>query len=284
MYIDTISKLDDYINTLSKYGPYYEGLRNTTMSPYIQNIFDLYNEAFTSAQRGDIVKAIRQYKSMLKSEPNFAAARYNLGYCYKVGRNLEEAIKHFKLALRVNPQDAWIYIELGDTYSELGKKDKELNAYKDALKVSPDNIRATKNVGIANFEIGNTEKALAWLHKALSLAEEKSKHATIGMTASGKVEKEKIRIFLDLGHVYQVMGDYQKSEEYCLKGVEVGKYCMSNDNDLRYHETRIWAKLGELYMQMKKWAEAETYLNKCVQRYPSDPMFQSMLEAAKRYE
>jgi tetratricopeptide (TPR) repeat protein len=282
--IGTIEQLDSFINYLTENKISF--LSNDlfpSMTPEIKFIYSRYVKAL---QVGNVEHALSVYNSILSSAPDFVAARYNMAHFMKQSGNLDEALNHYMLAARYNPSDPSIIIEIGVTYSMLGMNEEAIEAFLNVLKITSESnlsgsnltIRwlAMFNIGLAYRETQEYMKSLQWLEKALEWVD---KHNI--MPSMRAWDSEYVTTYLELGNLYKDFGDKQKAEEMYLKGMQTAAKNKSSNQDLRQHETYIWLNLGEIYLDMKKWSEAEHYLEKCLQRHPNNKYFQLLLRNAQ---
>lgn len=72
-----------------------------------------------------------------------------LGLAYARKGRFVQAIKHFKAVLRSRPDWYQTYNDLGLAYSLLGKHDLAIQSYREALRLKPDYHAAINNLKIA---------------------------------------------------------------------------------------------------------------------------------------
>lgn len=276
MLIDTISKLDEYINFITEsHGAIFRpNLFQKT--PEIEEINTMFYLANQQELSGNKVEAIKQYKSLLSIAPEFVAPRFNLAKIYRESRNPTEAVRQFEIAAQYNVRDPLIYIEMGAAYSDLGKKEEELDAYFHALEISPENVWAIKNIGQTLSEVNRNEEALDWLNKGLRIIEEKRYQ-----NVTEEWNSVLIGIYLTMGNIYQHMENYQASEKYFLQGIKIGEENLSDNDRIIHDETMLWWNLSEISIYMKKWQQAVMYANKCLKRFPNEEIFQNLALRAK---
>jgi tetratricopeptide (TPR) repeat protein len=254
------------------------------MTPEIKSVYSTYIEAL---QADNVERALSLYNSILNSAQNFVAARYNMAHLMQQYGNLDEALRQYIHALRYNPIDPSIMIEIGVTYSMLGKKEEAIEAYLKVLKMTSESNLSGNNLAIrwlAMLSIGQAYrtiqehiKSLQWLEKALNWVDEHSKLASF----KHAWDSEYVATYLELGSLYHDFGDKQKAEEMYLIGAQMAEKSTSSDHGLREDETSIWLNLGEIYLDVKKWSDAEHFLGKCLSRNPNDEYLQQLLRNAQ---
>jgi tetratricopeptide (TPR) repeat protein len=109
------------------------------------------------AQTGEFEKAIEEYKSVLKMEPEHISAFTNLGVAYySVGR-LEDAIDQYEKAIEIAPEDADIHSNLAAAYVQLGALEKALQEYQTAVDLKPDLAEAYFGLGVIYDQLGQND-------------------------------------------------------------------------------------------------------------------------------
>ena len=137
-------------------GSYYLGLFHTAESLTLQcrlNLGMLFKE------RGELEKAMDQYRQVLDANPGNILALGNLGDCLVALERYEEAIKTYKKALKSLPEgeDKWnIQNDLGVSYFKKGEMEKAVAEFKAVLKRNPDHVNAIYNLGQVYYHEGLT--------------------------------------------------------------------------------------------------------------------------------
>lgn len=83
---------------------------------------------------------------MLKIDPQYEDAYYNLGYIYFQQDSIEEAYKHFNIAVNVEPSYSKGYYMRGLIEESRGKKDIARKDYNRALSLDPEFSLASKGL------------------------------------------------------------------------------------------------------------------------------------------
>jgi tetratricopeptide (TPR) repeat protein len=109
---------------------------------------DLFGQAQTAEERGDIVEAERLYRLFMKSEPADASAPFNLGNMLRANGRYAEAEAAFKTATRVDPQFAQAWYNLGDLLDDQGRSEAAIECLRKALRVAPDYADAMFNIAL----------------------------------------------------------------------------------------------------------------------------------------
>jgi Tfp pilus assembly protein PilF len=131
------------------------------MSVSRDRLQDLFDQAITLHQRGDVAGAERLYQQGLLLEPASFAPRHMLGVIrFQQGRH-DDAIELITAALKQNPAvpDAWS--NLGHVQSASGRREEAADSYGRALALAPGNIEARHNRGNMLRETKRFDAALA---------------------------------------------------------------------------------------------------------------------------
>lgn len=128
-----------------------------------------FNMGIALKKKGDLEAAIYSYKQALKINPDFAGALNNIGNILKDKGDIEAAINNYKQAIKIKPDNAETYFNLGNILSE--KKDLEaaINCFDLALKLKPTYFKAYLNMGIALKDSGDLEAAIDCYKKAIKI-------------------------------------------------------------------------------------------------------------------
>ncbi len=98
----------------------------------------LYNRGLYFQNKGEVGKAVADYNSILKIDPNYSDAYFNLGYINSVmSANYKEAIKFYSEAIRTNDQYAEAFFNRGVCYEKLGDKAAAQKDFTSTLSISP---------------------------------------------------------------------------------------------------------------------------------------------------
>jgi tetratricopeptide (TPR) repeat protein len=144
------------------------GLVNRRRAPH-KAAMDLYQQALTAHQRGDLVTAEQLYLEMLGADPQTFVARHLLGVVRaQQGRN-QEALELISSALAIRPDVPDALLNQGNVLKLLGRMDEALASYDRSLALRPDFADAHFNRGNALRQIKRAGDALASYDKVLAL-------------------------------------------------------------------------------------------------------------------
>ena len=127
------------------------------------NTQDTLSQAIRLHQAGDIEGAIEAYETYLKSHPETAEIRSNLGAAYaRLGR-YEDAIGQYRKGLAIDSRSIAIRFNLGIAYYKSGQLSEAETQLKLVLETQPDNRNAQLLVGDCHLRMGEYKEAIALL-------------------------------------------------------------------------------------------------------------------------
>ena len=138
------------------------------MSSSRATLQELFDQAITLHQAGDLAGAERLYQQLLLMEPNSFAPRHMLGVIrFQQGRSAE-AIDLINGALRLNPQVASAWINLGHAQSASGRTEEAVASYRRALALAPGNIAVLNALASQLLHLGRREEVVDALDQLLT--------------------------------------------------------------------------------------------------------------------
>ena len=127
------------------------------------NLGDVYG------RRGDIERAIYEFKKAIEIKPNYADAYHNLANTYHGIGRLEEAVENYKKAIHFNPNLWQSYQNLAAIYLQENKVDLAKEYFKKATKINSKSPNLHTNLGIIYLMTEERQKAREEFQKALWL-------------------------------------------------------------------------------------------------------------------
>jgi len=109
---------------------------------------DLFEQAQSAEEAGDIAEAERLYRILMKSDPTDAAAPFNLGNLLRASARNVEAEAAIRAATRANPTFADAWYNLSDLLDEQGRTQAAIECLRTALRVAPGYVDAMFNLAL----------------------------------------------------------------------------------------------------------------------------------------
>jgi superkiller protein 3 len=112
-------------------------------------------QLFLKAKKTEGAEKIVLLKKALKTDPEFFAAEYELGNCYRSYGNLPKAIETYKDIIKKAPKFAMAYNSLGELFVHYGQMEKAKLLFKKTLQINPTHPQA--KVNLQKLEEGDWE-------------------------------------------------------------------------------------------------------------------------------
>jgi tetratricopeptide (TPR) repeat protein len=109
---------------------------------------DLFEQAQSAEEAGDIAEAERLYRVLIKSDPTDASAPFNLGNLLRASTRNVEAEAALRAATRADPTFADAWYNLSDLLDEQGRVEAAIECLRTVLRVAPDYADAMFNLAL----------------------------------------------------------------------------------------------------------------------------------------
>ncbi len=175
-------------------------------------------------------EAEKYLRKLLRIDPNYERAYYNLGYIYAKKKKPEEARQYFLKTIEINPAFYKAYNNLGSIYLSEGDYERAFESFKKALKINPYDPTIYYNLGNLFYKNNRLEKAKELYSRAIELNPEyASAYNNLGSVyfvmnkTDLAIENYKRAIILrpdygiayyNLYKAYQKLGDNKKAQEF----------------------------------------------------------------------
>ncbi len=120
--------------------------------------------------RGDLDRAIAEYRAALAAKPDYAQARYNLGAALQARGDAAQAIEQYRQALALDPDDPSTHYNLANTLQSLGRLDESAAEYRRVIAIEPGHANAHNNLGNTYRVLGRLQDAMTHYQLALDVA------------------------------------------------------------------------------------------------------------------
>lgn len=111
--------------------------------------------------------AIKEFQSVLKSDPNHIDAHFYLGDAYFAMNMLHEAEKEYREVLRLNPDSAAVHLSLARVMEKIQRRDLAIDELKTVLKIDPTFAEANFLLGKYQDQDGYYYEAMEYYKKAI---------------------------------------------------------------------------------------------------------------------
>lgn len=219
---------------------------------------------------GEFQKALAALDQATSLDPTLSSAYLEKGYALRRLKRLGEAGTALRKCVSLNPQSALCHNELGQLYYGQKQYSDAVAMLTTATSLKPDFGDAFEHLGLALSELGRNDEAIDALNRAIEL------------------EPEDSGGYMGLGDVYYYgTKDYAKAADAYIKGLQydsknsVAAYNVGwASNDLGNYSQALtyldmatrskpdlleaYNEMGFAYMQLKRYSEAESALERAV--------------------
>jgi protein O-GlcNAc transferase len=126
-----------------------------------------YNLALLLIEQGRFRPARGRLLSLLKAQPQDAAAHYTLGKVFQAEGALVKSLFHLRRALALAPDRPETHIELIATYGQLGRLDDARAIAANAPAQLPGQAAIATKLGLVLLTAGQADEARGWFERAL---------------------------------------------------------------------------------------------------------------------
>ncbi len=180
-----------------------------------------------------------------EAEAGTAEYHFREGLLYYERGELEKALKQFKSVARLSPKNAAPHFNLGILYGEMGQLDVASKEFDEALKLNPDNAAAQFNRGVIFMKQNKHQEAISAFEKALILVgSDELLHYNLAVCyeyADGerygpgfnrekcifhygqalKIKPDNAIVHFNLGMLYVHVGELEPAEEELRRTIEI---------------------------------------------------------------
>ncbi|MFA6076874.1 MAG: tetratricopeptide repeat protein [Candidatus Paceibacterota bacterium] len=189
------------------------GLRDLSLWPQVQDIFNKLNEKFCAGLTDESIELCLE---ILATDPNHFTTLWYYGRCLLEKGEYEKSIEYFTRCLNENEESSnfFILIFRGDAYWKLGDYKNALNDFLKAIDLDPSIGVSYVNVAICFSSMGEHDKAHEYIDQAISMDNKSD-------LPMGK----KAEIFENQGKIAEALEQYKKTlkmfpdDEYAKKKV-----------------------------------------------------------------
>lgn len=104
---------------------------------YLTPFFVHNNIGWAYYKKGDLNKAVENYKKAITMNPDFGLAHYNLGIAYRDGKKTDLAVAAFRRTIALVPNLLDAHFQLGKLNFEAGKKTEAQKSFQEVLRLAP---------------------------------------------------------------------------------------------------------------------------------------------------
>jgi tetratricopeptide (TPR) repeat protein len=128
-----------------------------------------YSQGLAQLSRDDYARALPFFEKAYETDPNYAEAWYQAGYCFGVLGRHNDALRTSKQAAKLRPDWAEAYVNIGASNYALGQYKEAADAYKQAIRLDDDNPEILYALGLTYGKLNRSDEEILMLKRVLSL-------------------------------------------------------------------------------------------------------------------
>jgi tetratricopeptide (TPR) repeat protein len=200
----------------------------------------LYSQGLGILSRDDYAHAVGFFERATDTDPDYAEAWYQAGFCYGMLGRHTEALRASRQAARLRPDWAETFVNIGASSFALGQYKDAAEAYKNAARLDPDNADTQYALGLSFNKLNRTDEEILAYKRAVAI---KSDH---------------VNAYDHMGQAYLKLKRYN---EALAAFEQVRNY---------KPEAKVYNYIGECYLELGKLSESIDAFNNAL---GSDPDF-----------
>jgi len=176
-------------------------------------------------------------------------------------KNYLEAIEAFRQG---SPKDPILLNKIGIAYHQLNQLDQARKSYEQSIKVKPDYMEALNNLGTVYYAKKNPRRAITWYNRALKIAPEEGKSASIYMNLGTAYFARKRYDEATKAYQEALRLDPEVFERHSNFGVMLEERSVEERGKYHFYLAKLYAKGGrnELALQYLRKALEEGFRDK----------------------
>lgn len=190
------------------------------------------------SKAGETEFAIREYKALLKYDPDNAAAHYNLALLYTNVNRMDDALAEFRIVTRLAPDNSGTYLNIARIYNQQQRFGLAAEAYAYAVSLTPDPEKARKEARKLGVAL------------ARQLLKEDRPGAALKVL-EGFRDQNDPQINYYLGVVYRQQGDMESAVAAFRDAVELS----GTNVALRYNLAILYQRINEDQLALNQYRE-----------------------------
>jgi tetratricopeptide (TPR) repeat protein len=133
-------------------------------------------------QAGAIKNAQLQFDTIVRMDPQFIPAVYELGVLAYNQRNYEPALRHFMRVVRERPRDFMSFFYIGSCLIGMGKSDSATSALSGCITLNPEYVPAMSTLAAIYYSKGDFNLSLRFYTQAMNRRPENAEyHYKVGL-------------------------------------------------------------------------------------------------------
>lgn len=216
----------------------------------------LYSQGLGLLSRDNFAGAAVYFDKAAETDPNYAEAFYQAGFCYGMLGKHAEALRASKQAARLRPNWSETFVNIGASSFALGQFKEAAEAYRTAIKLDESNADTQYALGLSLGKLNRTDEEILAYKRAVAL---KPDHANaiekLGLAyfkqkryADAIQSFEQLKTYKPDSKTYNYLGESYLETGKVQESLEAFNNAVSYNPDFdkaRYNLGRAYLKLGD---------------------------------------
>ena len=129
----------------------------------------LYSQGLAQLSMDDYTRALPYFQKAADTDPTYAEAWYQTGYCFGLLGRPAEALKASRQAAKLRPEWAATYVNIGASSFALGQFKDAYEAYRNAVGIDANDPQTQFALGLSLDKLNRTAESILTYRRALEL-------------------------------------------------------------------------------------------------------------------
>jgi len=216
----------------------------------------LYSQGLAQLSRDDYARAVGFFEKAAETDPNYAEAWYQIGFCYGMLGRHADSLRASRQAAKLRPEWAEVYLNIGASSYALKEFKDAADAYRTATRLDGDNADAQYAYGLSLGKLNRPEEEILAYRRAIAIKpdhaaayeqlgqaflKQKRYQDAIGAFEQLKTYKPEARTYNFLGECYFEAGKTQEAVDAFNAAIGYNP----DFDKARYNLGRSYLKLGD---------------------------------------
>lgn len=224
----------------------------------------LYSQGLAQLSRDDYARAVPYFEKAADTDPTYAEAWYQTGYCYGILEKHTDALRASRQAAKIRPDWAAVNVNIGASSYALGQYKEAVDAFRQAIRLDDGNAETQYSLGLALGKLTRTDEEILAYRRAIAI---KPDHANamdkLGLAlfrlkryADAAAIFESLKIYRPDAKTYGNLGESLLEAGKAEESVEPLNTAINYNQDFekaRYNLGRAYIKLGKTEMAQAQY-------------------------------
>ncbi|HQX56606.1 MAG TPA: trypsin-like peptidase domain-containing protein [Pyrinomonadaceae bacterium] len=129
----------------------------------------MYSQGLAQLSRDDFARAAGYFEKAVETDPNYAEAWYQAGYCYGVLGRHTDALRASRQAARLRPEWSATYVNIGASSYALGQFKEAVDAYRQAARFDENDPETQYALGLTLGKLSRTDEEILAYRRAIAI-------------------------------------------------------------------------------------------------------------------